>query len=144
MNRAIVLAFSLTLAGAGQLMAEEPASPATAPAPATAASPAKQGVTRAVITSAIKDREPVDDLTTVGSDVSQVYLFTELRGMQGERITHRWQHDGQVVSEVGFDVKGQRWRVWSNKTLPAGSSGAWKVDVVNSAGEVLTSREFTK
>lgn len=141
MNKAIVLAFSLTLAGAGQLMAEEPPAPSTTPAAAT---PAKQGVTRAVITSGIKDREPVDDLTTVGSDVPQVYLFTELRDMQGEHITHRWQHEGKVVSEVGFDVKGQRWRVWSNKTLPAGTSGAWKVDVVNSAGEVLTSREFTK
>lgn len=151
MNRAFVLAFSLTLAGAGQLMAQEPAAapaapaPTVAPAPAEAApAPATQGsVARAIITSGISDREPVNELTSVGGDVPLVYLFTELRGMQGERITHRWEHDGQVVSEVGFDVKGQRWRVWSSKTVPAGTTGAWKVHVVNSSGEVLTTREFT-
>lgn len=139
MNRAIVLVFSLTLAGAGQLMAQESAAPTEA-----AAAPATQGsVARAIITSGISEREPVDELTSVGGDVPLVYLFTDLRGMQGERVTHRWEHDGQVVSEVGFDVKGQRWRVWSSKTIPAGTTGAWKVHVVNSAGEVLTTREFT-
>lgn len=149
MNRTIVLAFSLALAGSGQLMAEESAAPAApAPtgvaAPAEAAAPATQGsVARAIVTSGISEREPVDELTSVGSDVPLVYLFTELRGMQGERVTHRWEHDGQLVSEVGFDVKGQRWRVWSSKTIPAGTTGAWKVHVVNSAGEVLTTREFT-
>lgn len=151
MNRAFVLAFSLALAGAGQLMAQEPAAapaapaPTAAPAPAEAApAPATQGsVARAIITSGISEREPVDELTSVGADVPLVYLFTDLRGMQGERITHRWEHDGQVVSEVGFDVKGQRWRVWSSKTIPAGTTGAWKVHVVNSAGDILTTREFT-
>lgn len=148
MNRAIVLALSLTLAGAGQLMAQEPAAPAPteapAPAEAAAAPAATQGsVARAIITSGISEREPVDELTSIGGDMPLVYLFTDLRGMQGERVTHRWEHDGQVVSEVGFDVKGQRWRVWSSKTIPAGTTGAWKVHVVNSAGEVLTTREFT-
>lgn len=151
MNRAFVLAFSLTLASAGQLMAQEPAAAPAVPAPTvalapaeTAPAPATQGsVARAIITSGISEREPVNELTSVGGDVPLVYLFTELRGMQGERITHRWEHDGQVVSEVGFDVKGQRWRVWSSKTIPAGTTGAWKVHVVNSAGEVLTTREFT-
>jgi hypothetical protein len=131
-------------------MAEESAAPA-APAPAgvaapaeTATAPATQGsVARAIITTGISNREPVDELTTVGGDVPLVYLFTDLRGMQGERVTHRWEHDGQVVSEVGFDVKSQRWRVWSSKTIPTGTTGAWKVHVVNSAGEVLTTREFT-
>lgn len=155
MSRATtLLAVSLLLTG-GQLMAEEPAAapgapvaapaPAAAPVPAEAAStPATQGsVARAIITTGISDREPIDELTQVGGEIPLVYLFTELRDMQGERITHRWEHDGQVVSEAGFNVKGPRWRVWSSKTLPAGTAGAWKVHVVNSAGEILTTREFT-
>lgn len=146
MNRTIVLVAAGLLAAAGPLMAQEATPPAetmTAPAAAESAPTSQGEVARAIITSGISDREPIDELSQVGSDVPVVYLFTELRGMQGERVTHRWEHDGQVVAEVGFDVKGERWRVWSSKKLPAGLTGTWKVNVVNSAGEVLATREFT-
>jgi len=149
MKRAFILAISLGLTSAAQVMAEEP-STATPPAPAgvtapaaTTSAPAQQGtVVRAIITTGINQREPVDEVTEVGSDASTVYLFTELRGMQGEHITHRWEYNGQVVSEVGFDVKAQRWRVWSNKSLQPVFAGKWTVKVVNSAGDVLATREF--
>lgn len=151
MNWTIILTVTLTLIGAGKVMAQEMESPATAPAPAAAPAaaettppPARQGsVARAVITTGVSEREPIDELSQVSGDIPLVYFFTELRDMQGERITHRWEHDGQVISEVNFDVKGPRWRVWSSKTLPSGATGSWKVHVVDSAGAILTTREFT-
>jgi hypothetical protein len=121
-----------------------PAAPAAAAPAEKATPPAQQGnVARAIITTGIDQREPKDDVKEVSSDVSTVYFFTELRGMQGERITHRWERDGQMVSETGFDVKSPRWRVWSSKSLQPALAGKWTVKVLNSAGEVLATREFT-
>lgn len=148
MNRALILTLALALAPATTLMAEEatpaaPAQPEAAPAAAAPAATTQQGrVARATITTAISEREPVDEVTKVALDTQTVYLFTELRDMQGERVTHRWEYNGQVVSEVGFDVKSPRWRVWSSKSLQPVFAGKWTVHVVNSRGEVLTSREF--
>ncbi len=148
MNRALLLTLSLAFAPTASLMAEEVAPSAvpaetTAPAAPAEAAPAQKGrVARAVITTGISEREPVDEVTELAAETPTAYLFTELRDMQGERITHRWEYNGQVVSEVGFDVKAQRWRVWSSKTLQPVFAGKWTVHVVNSAGEVITSREF--
>lgn len=141
MKRAILLAASLGLTIAAlPLVAEE----APAAAAASDAAPATQqgSVARAILTTAISEREPVDQVESVGADATSITLFTELRGMQGERVTHRWEYNGQVVSEVGFDVKSNRWRVWSNKSLQPVFAGKWTVSVVNSAGEVLVTRDF--
>jgi len=158
-NRAFLLAMYLGLsAAATQVMAEEPATPAApaAAAPAAPAAPAattptekatppaqQASVARAIITTGISQREPTDDVSNVGSEVTKVYFFTELHGMQGEHITHRWEHDGKTVSEVGFDVKSPRWRVWSSKSLQPDLAGKWTVKVLNNAGDVLATRDFT-
>lgn len=123
-----------------------PAATQSAPAAATAA-PAKQevaeqegfskgSVVRSIFTNEVKDREPTDTLKT--ADASKVYYYTELRDMNGQTATHRWEHDGKVVSEIKFNVGSNRWRVWSSKTFMPQTSGDWKVSVLNGAGEVIS------
>lgn len=132
---------SLALATAAMpALAEEAASGAMEAGTPVMASAGE--VARAVFTTAITEREPADDVTQLGSDVTQVYFFTELHGMEGQRIVHRWEHNGQVMAEVGFDVGSNRWRVWSSKSLMSEWSGQWSVSVVNASGEVLASREM--
>ncbi len=99
-------------------------------------------VARAIVTSGISEREPVDDVNQLAADAGQAYFFTELRGMQGQRVVHRWEHKGQVMAEVGFDVNGPRWRVWSSKNLMPEWTGVWTLSVVDGAGEVMVSRDF--
>ncbi|WP_127477624.1 DUF2914 domain-containing protein [Sulfurivermis fontis] len=108
-----------------------------------AAPPAQWSVARAVVTSGINEREPVDELNQVAGEMTQVYFFTELRGMQGQRVLHRWVHNDTVMAEVGFDVNGPRWRVWSSKNMMPEWAGTWMVNVVDANGEVLVSREFS-
>ena len=99
-------------------------------------------VARAQFATGISDREPMDDVTELGMDQTQVYFFTELTGFSGETITHRWEHGGEMMAEVSFDVRGPRWRVWSSKQLQPGWTGEWKVSVVDGAGKVLTEKTF--
>lgn len=100
-------------------------------------------VARAVVTSAVTDREPADELTQVAAGGENVFFFTELRGMEGQTVTHRWSQGGEVRAEVAFEVRGQRWRVFSSKQLMPEWSGEWKVEVVDAGGNVLSERGFT-
>lgn len=94
-------------------------------------------VVRSVFTTAVKDREPVDKLNSGKTHDDHVFFFTELHDMSGQTAIHRWEHNGKVVAEVKFKVRGPRWRVWSSKTFSPTATGEWKVSVVNGAGEVI-------
>lgn len=121
--------------------ASQPAAPAAAQ---TQPQPKSTGtVARAQFTSAIQDREPVDKVSNLLNDKNRVYFFSEIKDAPNQKITHRWEHDGKVVSETSFDVGGNRWRVFSNKTLDPKQTGEWKVSVVDEAGSTLGASTFT-
>ena len=56
-------------------------------------------VARAQFTTDIVDREPVDQVVSVGEDQRTIYFFTDLRNLQGRTVTHRWEFEGQVMQE---------------------------------------------
>lgn len=103
----------------------------------------KGRVARAIFTSAIVDREPVDNLTEVSGDAQRVFFFTDLRELAGQIVTHRWEYNGKVMAEVTFKVgDGARWRVYSSKNLLPEWSGQWTVVVSNENGWPLDTRVF--
>lgn len=102
----------------------------------------KGRVARGVFTTDVVDREPVDNLTVITNDVATVKYFTDLREMSGHKVIHRWMRDGEVVSEVEFQVKGPRWRIWSSKNMQPGWLGKWSVAVINTVGEEIEMSEF--
>lgn len=107
-----------------------------------AISQAETGVSRAIFTTAIDNLEPVSDLQQVATDTTRVYFFTELNGLSGHAITHRWEYNGKVMAEVSFQVKANRWRTWSSKNLLAGWAGTWLVSVVDEGGNLIEQSEF--
>lgn len=121
-----------------------PATPPAAEAPA-ARQPAVSAaaVARAQFASAIQDREPVDKLDALTNDVERVFFFTELRGLGGQRVTHRWEHGGKVMGEVAYEVGGDRWRVWSSKQLDPSWTGEWKVSVIDAGGATLATETLS-
>lgn len=114
----------------------------TTAAPAAAPAVTSGSVTRAVFTSGIAEREPVDNLSTLGNGVTRVYFFTELKDLAGQAVTHRWEFNDKTMAEIKFDVGAPRWRVFSNKTLDPSWLGTWKVSVVDAAGSVLSATTF--
>lgn len=133
----------LTLA-AGLAVMHSIVTPASAALPFPVTSAVVAGsITRAQFTSAIKDRQPTDSLTTAGTDKTQLYFFTELKGLSGTKVTHRWEHGGKVEREQTFDVGADRWRVWSNKSIAPSATGEWKVTVVDGSGATLGTYTLT-
>lgn len=117
---------------------------ATTAAPTEPAAAAATGeVKRAQFCSGIAEREPLDDLTTLAAPADKVFFFTELIGMGGKTVTHKWSLDGQAMADVAISVGADRWRCYSTKTLDAGKTGTWKVEVVDDAGNKLAEKTFT-
>lgn len=103
---------------------------------------AEDGVSRAVITSAIEEREPVDQLKELANDQTKVYFFTEIKGMKGHALTHRWQQGEKVQAEIKFEIGGDRWRVWSSKNLNESWLGEWTVSVIDAGENIITQQKF--
>ena len=76
------------------------------------------------------------------------YLIANIYGKGLENINAAFKKNDFIravknKTEVTFDVKGARWRVWSSKTLLPEWLGEWKVSVVDDDGKVLHSDSFT-
>jgi hypothetical protein len=99
-------------------------------------------VARAQFTTAVVGREPVDQVVNLDEQATRVFFFTDLRNLQGRTVTHRWEFEGQVVSEVAFKVGGPRWRVYSVKSLNPGETGKWTVFVIDESGWPLHATIF--
>jgi len=111
----------------------------------------------AQFTTGIEDREPIDQITFVGNSVKKIFFFSDLRGLTGQTVQHRWIYDGKVVARVNFEVRGPRWRVWSSKELLPDWIGDWTVEIVaaekgesgdgqdagEADGEVIAAETFT-
>ena len=100
-------------------------------------------VARSTLTTHVLDHEPQDSITTLTNDNVRVLYFTELRGLEGQTVVHRWTRDGKTMAEVDIDVGGPRWRVYSSKNLEPSWTGEWTVTVVDAAGRTLATDSFT-
>ena len=99
-------------------------------------------VSRAIFTTQVQDREPVDQVLILESKYDKVYFFTDLRHFEGQEIIHRWEHNGHVIAEKEFAVKGPRWRVYSTQQLDASMLGRWTVVVTDKNGCPLKAAVF--
>lgn len=100
-----------------------------------------RNVARSLVTTAVRDREPVrtlgDTVNLREIDRGQLYYFTELTGLMGRKVEHRWIYRGRVEGTMRFQVGSNRWRASSRKTVQPNQKGEWRVIVVDEAGRIL-------
>lgn len=99
-------------------------------------------VKRAVFTSSVVDREPVDSIDTLSIASEQIYFFTEIAGLPDKTIRHRWIHDNEIRAEIPITIGGPNWRVYSSKKLLPAWTGVWTVLVVDEDETVLGKKQF--
>jgi len=99
-------------------------------------------VRRAVICSGVSNHEPIDSLTTVPHGVGKVFFVTEVAGLEGKTITHRWTKDGNKMADIRISIASNRYRCHSSRSV-AGRSGNWTVQVLDDDGDVIAERRFT-
>lgn len=149
-----VTAATWTDATSGQvserILAPEPSSSLATASAASAADSLEQvlseRLTRARLSNGIYRREPREPAGPVvevaGPGSRKIYYFTELNGLRGESVRHRWIHQGRTVASLRFRIGGDRWRVYSSKNLSVHMPGDWEVVVEGAQGQPLGRAQF--
>ncbi len=103
------------------------------------------GFRRIVLTAHMERLEPgaaVAEPVPFAS-VKRVYLFTEIEGFAGQQLRHRWYWNNQFQYEARLTVEDSPWRTYSEKWLLDDQRGAWRVEIVDQAQNVLYQHDFT-
>ncbi|MBE0366643.1 DUF2914 domain-containing protein [Pseudoalteromonas aurantia] len=102
-------------------------------------------VSRAVLTTGIEKREPIDVLNdnlkrTQFSE--KLYFFTEIKNLQDKTVHHLWFHQDQLMAEIPLPVNAVRYRTYSSKNIMPSQTGQWRVEVVTQQGQLLAQKSF--
>lgn len=105
---------------------------------------AQLSVEESAIALDVIDRMPVGSDSTFVASVGRVYCWTLVAGAEGEvAIHHVWFHGDQEMADMELRVGGSPWRTWSSKAIVPEWTGAWRVEVRDSAGNVIETIRFT-
>lgn len=99
-------------------------------------------ISEAVFALNVEDRVPIDIVEEANNTLGKIYFFTNIRDLKGEYITHRWIYDDNVMTNVRFEIRGSRWRVWSSKNLWPTWVGQWRVQVLLDDATMLYESTF--
>jgi len=119
-----------------------PQETATQPAAPAEAEQKSEHVLRALLTTGIENREPVDEIVSLDKNRERIYFFTELTGLKGKIIKHRWEFQDKIMGVVNFNVGSDHWRCYSSKNLSPEWTGIWTVTIVDEKDNVLTQTYF--
>ena len=101
-------------------------------------------VEESAIALGVTDRQPVGADSTFAGDVGRVFCWTLVAGAEGETTLHHvWFHGDQEMADLTLNVGGSPWRTWSSKAIMPEWTGAWRVEVRDSAGNVVATIRFT-
>ncbi|WP_440054682.1 DUF2914 domain-containing protein [Pseudoalteromonas sp. T1lg65] len=104
-----------------------------------------QHVSRAVLTTDIDNREPINvlkDIVDESEFQDKLYFFTEIHLLQDRVVSHLWFHQDQLMAEVELAIHSNRYRTYSSKNITPSQTGEWRVEVVTESGQLLAQKSF--
>jgi len=100
-------------------------------------------VTEAVMTTAVIDREPVDQVEAFPRQSGKLYCFSRIIGANESTVVyHVWYRGEQVMSRVELPVNSPDWRTWSAKRFLEDWQGEWHVEIQDADGDILREVKF--
>ena len=96
-----------------------------------------------VITSAIENQLPVDQIETYRADFGKLYCFTRIVGaLEDTEITHVWYFQDNELARVVLPVNSANWRTYSSKRFLPQWVGQWRVVVLDGEQNEIASIPF--
>ncbi len=103
----------------------------------------KVEVVAAAICKNVVAREAVDVGNRFSNSVSRLYCFTKVVGAsQPTEIVHVWRYSDVERARISLPVKAASWRTYSSKAIQAHEIGPWRVDVLDTSGNLLETINF--
>jgi len=101
-------------------------------------------VAQAVITTGVtaSAQPQTDNLTIVDYTIGSVMFYTEINGLSGEVVAHRWFYEDQEVSSITIQLSSNNSLNWSQSSITPSQLGKWEVQLVDSDGDILAVRRF--
>lgn len=100
-------------------------------------------VVAAAICKDVVDREAVDVGSSFSTSVPRLYCFTKIVGAsQPTEVVHVWSYGDVERARISLAVNAATWRTYSSKAIQAHEIGTWRVDVLDSAGNLLETINF--
>ena len=103
----------------------------------------KLEVVAAAISKNVVALEAVDVGNRFSNSTPRLYCFTKVVGAsQPTEVVHVWSYSDVERARVSLDVKAASWRTYSSKAIQAHEIGAWRVDVLDTSGNLLETINF--
>ena len=108
--------------------------------------PAQAGalsVESASVCTGVADREPVDAGTSFSVSLGKLYCFSKIADIQAAtEIVHVWYYGETERARVSLGVNPPAWRTYSSKVIQAYEVGSWRVEILDSSGNLLETLKF--
>ena len=78
------------------------------------------------------------------NDVDSLFCYTRIQN-QGKKqeVKHVWYYEDQLMTQIRYNIKKSNiYRSWTRKTILPHQVGHWRVDIQDSAGKIIGSKEF--
>ena len=103
----------------------------------------KVQIVAAAICKDVVEREAVDVGTQFSNSVSRLYCFTKAVSTEiPTEIVHVWSFGDVERARVSLAVKANTWRTYSSKAIQSHEIGPWRVDVLDTSGNLLETINF--
>ena len=100
-------------------------------------------VVAAAIAKNVVDREAMDVGNHFPSSTPRLYCFTKIVGAsQPTEVVHVWSYGDVERARISLAVKASSWRTYSSKAIQPHEIGAWRVDVLDTSGNLLETINF--
>lgn len=102
-------------------------------------------ITEMAVTTKIAHGNPIDSVHRISAtSVKALYCFTRIVNPSEEETTikHIWYNGDEKVGEYDLPVKAGKWRTYSKKMIDRDSAGEWKVQALDSDGNILKEVRF--
>jgi hypothetical protein len=127
--------------------ADDPPEPAAEADTEPASSGPLLTVHRSVAARGVSARAPTGVAESFPASVGKVYCYTEVSPASPDinttSLIHRWYRGDRSEGETRLKVAGDNWRTYSNRTVSDAKTGPWRVELVDTAGNVLSVVRFT-
>ena len=92
----------------------------------------------------VEKRNPEGTDVFFNNDVDSLFCYTRIQN-QGKKqgVKHVWYYEDQLMAQIRYNIKKSNiYRSWTRKTILPHQIGQWRVDIQDSAGKIIGSKEF--